>query len=195
MRQRKVRVRRYTDSNRPHLKFVVNYREMGKRKRSFFETKEQAGSFAAFKNAELKRNGVEHAEFPTSLRVMAQECGARLSEYKKTGSDSPLTIKDATDYLIAHLQATAKSCNASELVDELIAAKKADGASQRNRKRLSGTGIFLQQPRKRSFHSWRDEKKARAQKVNAPAVEIRPSYHSTDFGSEGWGFESLQARH
>jgi hypothetical protein len=52
---------------------VVNYREMGKRKRSFFETKEQAGSFAAFKNAELKRTGVEHAEFPTSLGITVSE--------------------------------------------------------------------------------------------------------------------------
>ena len=55
MRQRKIRVRRYSDSNRPHLKFVVNYREAAKRKRTFFETKDAADSFAAFKNAELKR--------------------------------------------------------------------------------------------------------------------------------------------
>jgi hypothetical protein len=35
MRQRKIKVRKYSDGNRPHLKFVVNYREAGKRKRSF----------------------------------------------------------------------------------------------------------------------------------------------------------------
>ena len=111
---------------------MVNSREAGKRKRKFFETKEQASAFAAFKNAELQSNGVEHAEFPTSLRIMAQECANRLSEYKKRGSDSPLTIKDATDYLIGHLKASEKSCSAAQLVNELIAAKTADGASQRH---------------------------------------------------------------
>jgi integrase-like protein len=125
MRQRKVRVRRYSDSNRPHLKFVVNYCEAGKRKRTFFETKDAADSFAAFKNTELKRNGVEHSEFPTALRVMAQECKDRLSAYGKT-------IKDATDFFVAHLKASEKSCTAQQLVRELVAAKEHDGASARH---------------------------------------------------------------
>ncbi len=117
MRRRKIRVRKYSDSNRPTIHFVVNYRESGKvrkrrggkfietgevkviRKRSFFETKEQANSFAAFKNAELKRNGVEGAEFPTSLRIMAQECKDRLSAYGKT-------LKDATEFFVRHLAAS-----------------------------------------------------------------------------------------
>src|SRR5437016_13181808 len=73
IRRRKIKVRKYRDHNRPNLHFVVNHREAGKRKRSFFETKEQANSFVAFKNAELKRNGFEHAEFSTALRVMAQD--------------------------------------------------------------------------------------------------------------------------
>jgi integrase len=123
--QRKIRIRKYTDSNRPHLKFVVNYREAGKRKRSFFETEAQAKSFAGFKNAELQRNGMEHAEFPTSLRIMAQECKDRLSAYGKT-------IKEATDFFVAHLKASEKSCTAVELVDNLVEAKEKDGASQRH---------------------------------------------------------------
>jgi integrase len=123
--QRKIRIHKYTDSNRPHLKFVVNYREAGKRKRSFFETEAQAKSFAGFKNAELQRNGMEHAEFPTSLRIMAQECKDRLSAYGKT-------IKEATDFFVAHLKASEKSCTAVELVDNLVEAKEKDGASQRH---------------------------------------------------------------
>src|SRR5215470_17567338 len=101
MRQRKIKVRRYSDSNRPHLKFVVNYREAGKRKRTFFGTKEQAESFAAFKNAELKRNGIEHAEFPTTLRVMAQSAVERLKPFGRT-------ITDAVDHYITHLKASEK---------------------------------------------------------------------------------------
>src|SRR5438876_711837 len=51
---RKFKLRPYPDGNRPHLKYVLNYREEGKRKRAFFETKEQATSFAA-SNFELSR--------------------------------------------------------------------------------------------------------------------------------------------
>jgi integrase len=125
VRQRKIKVRKYTDSNRSHLKFVVNYREAGKRKRSFFETKEQAESFAAFKNAELKRNGVEHAEFPTALRIMAQNAVEQLKPFGKT-------ITDAVEHYVAHLKASEKSCTAIQLVRELVVAKEMDGASRRH---------------------------------------------------------------
>src|SRR5207253_3677354 len=123
MRRRKIRVCKYTDSKRPHLKFVVNYREAGKRKRSFFGTKEQAESFAAFKNGELKRNGIEHSEFPTAIRVMAQEAVEQLKPFGKT-------ITDAVGHYVAHLKASERSCTATQLVEELLKAKKADGVSE-----------------------------------------------------------------
>jgi integrase len=125
MRQQKIKVRKYADSNRPHLRFVVNHREAGKRKRTFFETKEAAKSFVAFKNAELKRNGVEHVEFPTTLRVMAQSAVELLKPFGKT-------IMDAAQYYAAHLKASEKSCTAVQLVKELVAAKEHDGASARH---------------------------------------------------------------
>src|SRR4029453_6909032 len=134
MRTRKIKVRKYSDRNRPHLKFVVNYREAGKRKRSFFENKDAANSFAAYKNAELKRNGIEHAEFPTAIRVMAQEAIEQLQPFRKT-------IADAVQHYVAYLKASEKSCTAAQLVKELLAAKKADGGSERHlndiRSRLS----------------------------------------------------------
>src|SRR5437867_5068758 len=134
MRKRKIRVRRYTDSNRLHLKFVVNYREAGKRKRSFFETEAQAKSFAAFKNAELAKNGIEHAEFPTALRVIAQNAVEALRPFGKT-------ITDAVQHYVAYLKANERSCTATQLVNELLSAKKADGVSERHlrdiRSRLS----------------------------------------------------------
>jgi integrase len=138
VRQRKIRVRKYTDTNRQHLKFVVNYREAGKRKRSFFETKDAADSFAAFKNAELKRNGVEGAEFPTALRVMAQNAVEQLKPFGKT-------ITDAVQHYVAHLKASEKSCTAAQLVRELVAAKEKDGASERHVDDLrSRLNIFAQ---------------------------------------------------
>ena len=123
MRQRKIKVRKYSDSNRPHLKFVVNYREAGKRKRTFFETKEQAKSFAAFKNAEFKRNGIAHAEFPTALRDMAQNAVEQLKPFGKT-------ISEPSRITSRYLKASEKSCTATQLVRELLKAKEADGVSE-----------------------------------------------------------------
>src|SRR6266487_4626901 len=74
-----IKVRRYSDSNRPRLKFVVNYREDRKRKRSFFETKGKASGFADQRNIELRNEGREHAEFPAALRIMAKECAGKLA--------------------------------------------------------------------------------------------------------------------
>jgi integrase len=125
MRPRKIKVRQYKDKKRPHLKFVVNYRETGRRKRTFFETKDQANSFAGFKNAERQRNGMEHAEFPTALRVMAQNAVDQLRPFGKT-------IADAVHHYIAYLKANEKSCAATQLVEELTKAKKADGVSERH---------------------------------------------------------------
>ena len=47
------RARSYRSKKRPHLKFVVNSRQNGKRARSFFETQKAAKSFAQLKNNEL----------------------------------------------------------------------------------------------------------------------------------------------
>jgi integrase len=125
MRQQKIRIRRYRDTNRPQLKFVVNYREAGKRKRSFFETKQAAKTFADEQNIRLMNEGREGAEYPTVMRVMAQSAAEQLQPFGKT-------ITDAVDHYVAHLKASEKSCTAAELVDEVVAAKKADGASRRH---------------------------------------------------------------
>jgi integrase len=125
MRRRKIGVCRYNDDNRPHLKFYVNFREGGKRKRSFFENEGAAKSFAAIRNAELRSSGVEGAEFPTALRVMARDAAELLQPFGKT-------IMDAAKYLAAHLEASAKSCTAVQLVKELLKAKEADGHSRRH---------------------------------------------------------------
>jgi hypothetical protein len=143
LRQRKVRVRRYTDSNRPHLKFVVNYREAGKRKRSFFETKGQAEAFAAFKNAELRKHGIAGSEFSSRLREMAQECTERLSAFGKT-------LTDATDFFVAHLKASKGSITASELVPQLIAAKEADGIEHPIRRGFAVTASPFRQEVRRT---------------------------------------------
>jgi integrase len=131
-RRLKITAREYIDPNRPNLKFMVAYREAGKRKRAFFEKQKEAESFADFKNAQRQSQGTEHAEFPMALRIMAQECTARLNDYKRADADCPPTIKDATDFFIAHLKASANSCSAEELVKELVAKKEGAGLSARH---------------------------------------------------------------
>lgn len=116
---RKIKARSYSDSNRPQLKFVVNYREDGRRKRKFYETKAEAQNFADEKNIELINKGREHAEFPEGLRIMAQDCADKLQEFGKT-------IADATAHFISHLQSIERSCTVPELVDEVIAKKKVE---------------------------------------------------------------------
>src|SRR5262249_29254240 len=92
----------------------------------------------AFKNAELKRNGIEHAEFPTTLRIMAQNAVEQLKPFGKT-------ITDAVKHYVAHLKASEKSCTPVQLVNELVAAKEKDGASQRHVDDLrSRLNIFAQ---------------------------------------------------
>jgi integrase len=136
---RKVKVRPYQNKQRPYLKYAVGFREAGKRSRKFFETKEAAESFAAFKNAEIKTNGIEAAEFPTKLRIMAQECSDVLSPFGKT-------IRDATVHYLAHLKASEKSCTAGQLVKELLKAKEADGVGERHLRDLRNRlGYFADQ--------------------------------------------------
>jgi integrase len=124
-RRRKIRVRPFHSEANPKLKFVVNYREAGKRARKYFDTKAAADSFAAFKNAERATHGIEAAEFPTGLRVMAVEAAELLEPFGKT-------IRDAAEYYAAHLKASERSCTAVQLVKEMLKAKRLDGAGERH---------------------------------------------------------------
>jgi hypothetical protein len=71
----------------------------------------------------VRAKEVEGGELPLSLALMAQECMNKLNAYGKT-------IKDATDFFIAHVAAGDESCTATKLVDELVAARQEAGASQ-----------------------------------------------------------------
>ena len=121
---RNHKVRPYRDNRRPHLKYVVNVKEEGKRSRSFFETQGEAETFAEQKNIELLNGGIEAAQFPSALRVMAREAATTLALFGKN-------IRDAVEFYLPHLQAMNRTCTFLELKDELLIAKKKDGASVR----------------------------------------------------------------
>jgi integrase len=121
---RKHRVREYNDKRRPHLKYVVNTKEGGKRSRQFFETKKEAETFAQKKNIELLNGGIEAAQFPSAIRVMASEATKVLQPFGKT-------IIDAVEFYLPHLQASNRTCSFKQLAGELVEVKHKDGASSR----------------------------------------------------------------
>src|SRR4051794_31040746 len=123
MKKPAYKVLPYSDAN-GRYNFVVRWKMGDKWQRKFFDTKVEATSFADIKNIEVMNTGREGAQFPTWLRVMADHCNELLKPHGKT-------IQDATTFFLAHLESTKKSCNASELVAELLAAKTKDGASGR----------------------------------------------------------------
>jgi hypothetical protein len=110
-----------SEANQPHLKFVVNYREATKRKQKVFEKEQEAIQFARTKNPNFQRDPIQNIEAQASARMLL-ECTNRLNAYGKT-------IKDATDFFVQHLTATEKSCTATKLVNEFVAAKQKEAAS------------------------------------------------------------------
>jgi len=110
-----------SEAIQPHLKFVVNYREAAKRKQKVFEKEEEAIQFARTKNPNFRRDPIQDIEAQASARMLL-ECTNRLGAYDKT-------IKDATDFFVQHLTATEKSCTVTKLVDEFVAAKQKEAAS------------------------------------------------------------------
>ena len=124
-RPRKVRVRPYRNHKRPHLKFVVNFRESGQRRRRYFESQAEAAQFAADRNEERKQFGIAGVDFPMWLRVQAQEAVELLMPFGKG-------IADAAKFYAAHLSTTERSCSAEQLVGELLATAEKDGTGERH---------------------------------------------------------------
>src|SRR5262245_29780736 len=122
-RRGKIKVRKYHNPERPHLRYYISFREAGKTRRMFFETERQAKAEGDFRNREREQNGVEHAEFPTAWRVMAQNAMEQLEPFGKT-------IDDATRHYVAHLRATERSCTVEDLVIQLHKSKKAKGVGE-----------------------------------------------------------------
>src|SRR5262249_30565676 len=112
---RTSKVRSYHNKERPHLKFVVNYKRNGKRARAFFPNRQTAQTFAQLKNNE---------------RVIGETDGAKaLARFGKT-------LADAIGFYLSHLEANVRTCTFSELLAQLLPAKAADGGSVRYLKDL-----------------------------------------------------------
>ena len=84
----------------------------------------RSGNVAPAKAHPAGDHGTAGLSFNDRQRAEYLECTEKLEPFGAT-------IRDAVDFYLPHLQATKRSCTAAELVDELLQAKEADGASTR----------------------------------------------------------------
>jgi hypothetical protein len=115
------RIKKY---KHPRLKYVVRSKIGGKWERKFFETKAEAQTYVQQKEIELLNQGREAVQFPSWLRIAAQQGQERLQPHGKT-------ISAAVDFYVQHLEATQRSAKVSQALVELIENRKTSGVSER----------------------------------------------------------------
>jgi integrase len=114
--------------------YCVIWPKIGRgRNRQFFKStglgKDDAGKrgaeeFLKQKLIEQENYGTAGLAFNETQRAEYREATAALKSYGKC-------IRDAVAFYLPHLQATNRTCTATELAAELIKIKKSDGASER----------------------------------------------------------------
>jgi hypothetical protein len=119
MSKKAFRIRPYAHQR---LKFVVSSHIAGKRQRKFFETKKAAETYVHLKEIELLNHGKEGSLLSMEDRILSQRATEILKPYGKT-------VLEAADFYAQHLKKIAVSRKVSEVLKELLAARKADGAS------------------------------------------------------------------
>src|SRR6516164_3285728 len=105
--------------------YCVTWPKVGKgRNRQFFKDKQEAQAVYQQKLIEQKNYGTAGANFNERQRAEYLECVEKLQPFG-------VTIRDAVNFYIPHLHASNRTCSATELVDEFLKVKEADGAGKR----------------------------------------------------------------
>jgi integrase len=124
MRKTAINLRKVKVGNGQRL-WCVTWPKIGKgRNRQFFKDKAEAETVLQQKLVEQENYGTAGTSFSERQRSEYLECTERLQPFG-------MTIRDAVNFYLPHLQATKRTCTAVELVDELLKVKEADGASER----------------------------------------------------------------
>ena len=89
-----ARVKKW-DSQRA-LKFVVVYRQAGKRQARYFKDERGAKLFAQEKTTELRNVGRKHSEFSYDERQAVLEARSRASTFGRPWNISPRTARPST---------------------------------------------------------------------------------------------------
>jgi len=117
--------------------YMLDARIGGTGPRLFYRSRQEAEAKAQQLRIERKNQGADAVQFPERLRTEAIECSEKLAPFKKT-------LRDAVNFYLPHLLAENRTCTINELVDQLIQARKTDGASERYLSDLrSRLGMFV----------------------------------------------------
>jgi integrase len=104
--------------------YCVTWPKLGKgRNRQHFSNKSEAETFLEQKLIEQENYGIAALAFNERQRAEYLECSEKLAPFNAT-------LRDAVEFYLPHLRATNRSCAAKELVEEILKAKAADGASK-----------------------------------------------------------------
>jgi hypothetical protein len=94
------------------------------RNRRFFKDRAEAEAFFHLAQVKQENYGTSALSFSDALRVDTSECYELLQPYGKT-------LRDATNFYISHLKAVTGSLKVADVVSDLLAARIADGMSDR----------------------------------------------------------------
>jgi site-specific recombinase XerD len=92
--------------------------------RRFFKEKAEAQTYFELCRVELENHGLAAFSLSESLRIEAYECSEKL-----VAVDS--TLRQATAFFLDHVRNIRRSRNISDVILDLLAARRADGCSKR----------------------------------------------------------------
>ena len=105
--------------------YCVTWPKLGTgRNRQFFKNKSEAETVLQQKLVEQANYGVAALAFTERQRAEYLECVEKLAPFNAT-------LRDAVQFYLPQLRATNRSCTTKQLVEEILGAKGADGASKR----------------------------------------------------------------
>ena len=116
MRNSLARVRKW--DSQPRFKFVVTYRQGGKRRVRYFMDEKSAKLFANEKTIELLNEGRRNGELTAEERraiAVAHEAG--------------ISLKDAVEHYLRHVESLAHSATVEAAVQEFLSIREAEGKS------------------------------------------------------------------
>ena len=111
-----VRIKKW--DSQPRYKFVVVYRQGGKRVLRYFKSEGAAKAFAATKKIELLNEGRKHGEITEDERqaiLVAREKG--------------FTVREAIDHFAKHIELLTRSVTIAIAIEEFVSVREAEGKS------------------------------------------------------------------
>jgi hypothetical protein len=99
-------------------KWVVKFRQGGKRGTRFFVTEKEAKIFAREKEIELRQEGIRRSEITAEDRHAIEIAGER-----------GFSVLDAVTHYAEHVANVGRSISISSAIDELLGLREAEGKS------------------------------------------------------------------